>query len=90
MLLKHCMKFIAAEITELLKITKQDIVALATTRNKNVVVIDWQLGLNCFAFICSKHILSGNLNNTEVCYDIRCYQYNSILYLNLEANSHRL
>ena len=31
MLLKHCKKFTAAEITELVKITKQDIAALATS-----------------------------------------------------------
>ena len=34
MLLKHCMKFIAAEITELVKITKQEIVALVTAKNE--------------------------------------------------------
>ena len=39
MLLKHCMKFIAAEITELVKITKQEIVALATTRNEMLLLL---------------------------------------------------
>ena len=39
MLLKHSMKFIAAEITELVKITKQDIVALATTRNEMLLLL---------------------------------------------------
>ena len=37
MLLKHCMKFIAAEITELVKITKQEIVA--TTRNEMLLLL---------------------------------------------------
>ena len=40
MLLKHCMKFIAAEITELVKITKQEIVALAATRNEMLLLVD--------------------------------------------------
>ena len=39
MLLTHCKKFIAAEITELLKITKQEIVALATTRNEMLLLL---------------------------------------------------
>ena len=34
MLLKHCMKFIAVEITELVKITKQEIVVLVTAKNE--------------------------------------------------------
>ena len=41
MLLKHCKKFTAAEITELVKITKQEIAALATSSNKmSVLLID--------------------------------------------------
>ena len=39
MLLKHYMKFIAAEITELVKITKHEIVALATTRNEMLLLL---------------------------------------------------
>ena len=39
MLLKHCMKFIAAEITELVKITKQEMVPLATTRNEMLLLL---------------------------------------------------
>ena len=38
MLLKHRMKFTAAEITELVKITKQEIGALATTRNEMLLL----------------------------------------------------
>ena len=38
MLLKHFMKFIAAEITELVKITKQEIAALATARNEMLLI----------------------------------------------------
>ena len=74
MLLKHCKKFTAAEITELVKIMKQEIGALPTSSNgMSVLLIDsLEVGLNCFAFICSKHILSGNLSNTEDCYDIKC------------------
>ena len=33
------MKFIAAEITELVKITKQEFVALATTRNEILLLL---------------------------------------------------
>ena len=41
MLLKHCKKFTAAEITELVKITKQEIAALATSSNEmSVLLID--------------------------------------------------
>ena len=39
MLLKHCMKSIAAEITELVKVTKQKIAVLATTRNKMLLLL---------------------------------------------------
>ena len=39
MLLKHCMKFIAAETTELVKITKQEIEVLATTRNEMLLLL---------------------------------------------------
>ena len=41
MLLKHWKKFTAAEITELVKITKQEIAALATSSNEmSVLLID--------------------------------------------------
>ena len=41
MLLKHCKKFTAAEITELVKITKQEIGALPTSSNgMSVLLID--------------------------------------------------
>ncbi len=41
MLLKHCKKFTAAEITELVKITKQEIGALPTSCNEmSVLLID--------------------------------------------------
>ena len=41
MLLKHCKKSTAAEITELVKITKQEIAALATSSNEmSVLLID--------------------------------------------------
>ena len=41
MLLKYCKKFTAAEITELVKITKQEIGALATSSNgMSVLLID--------------------------------------------------
>ena len=69
MLLKHLMKFTAAEISEIVKIMKQDIDAPATTRNEMLLLL--MDGLDCFPFVCSKHILSGNLNNTDVCYNIR-------------------
>ena len=36
---EHSMKFIAAEITELVKITKEEIVALATTRNEMLLLL---------------------------------------------------
>ena len=39
MLLTHCMKFTAPEITELVKITKQEIVALATTSNEMLLLL---------------------------------------------------
>ena len=39
MLPKHRMKFTAAEITELVKITKQEIVALAMTRNEMLLLL---------------------------------------------------
>ncbi len=38
MFLKHCKKFTAAEITELVKITKQEIAALATSSNEMSVL----------------------------------------------------
>ncbi len=41
MLLKHCKKFTAAEITELVKITKQEIAALAMSSDEmSVLLID--------------------------------------------------
>ena len=41
MLLKHCQKLTAAEITELVKIMKQEIAALATPSNEmSVLLID--------------------------------------------------
>ena len=41
MLLKHCKKFTAAEITELVKITKQEIVVLAKKNYEmSVLLID--------------------------------------------------
>ena len=41
MLLKHCKKFTAAEITELVNITKQEIGALPTSSNgMSVLLID--------------------------------------------------
>ena len=41
MLLKHCGKFTAAEITELVKITKQEIGTLPTSSNRmSVLLID--------------------------------------------------
>ena len=70
MLLKHCKKFTAAEITELVKITKQEIAALATSSNEMSVLLIDSLDSTVLLFICSKHILSGNLSNTEHCYDI--------------------
>ena len=75
MLLKHRMKFIATEITELVKITKQETGALATTKNENLMkccyysLTAWT---PLFCFHMFKIHTSGNLNNTEVCYDIRC------------------
>ena len=39
MLLKHRMKFTAAEITELVTITKQEIVALVTTSNEMLLLL---------------------------------------------------
>ena len=39
MLLTHCKKFTAAEITELVKITKQKIAALATTSNEMLLLL---------------------------------------------------
>ena len=50
------MKFTVDEITELVKITKQEIAALATSSNEigNVCVIDRQLGLQVFCFNMSK------------------------------------
>ena len=39
MLLKHCKKFTAAKITELVTINKQEIAALATTSNKMLVCV---------------------------------------------------
>ena len=39
MLLKHRLKFTAAEITELVKITKQVIVALATTSSEMLLLL---------------------------------------------------
>ena len=39
MLLKHCKKFTAAEITELVKITKQEIGALPTSSNAGMSVL---------------------------------------------------
>ena len=72
MLLKHCGKFTAAEITELVKITTQEIGALPTSSNGMSVLLIDSLDSTVFAFTCSKHILSGNLSNTEYCYDIIC------------------
>ena len=74
MLLKHCKKFTAAEITELVKITKQEIGALPTSSNGMSVLLIDSLALDStvLLFVCSKHILSGNLSNTEDCYDIIC------------------
>ena len=68
MLLKHCKKFTAAEITELVKITKQEIAALATSSNEmSVLLID---SLDSTVLLLLKHILSGNPSNTEDCYHI--------------------
>ena len=39
MLLKHCEKFAAAEITELVKITKQEIAALAKSSHEMLVLL---------------------------------------------------
>ena len=39
MLLMHCKKFTAAEMIELVKITKQEIVAKATTSNEMLVLL---------------------------------------------------
>ena len=72
MLLKHCKKFTAAAITELVKITKQEIGALPTSSNGMSVLLIDSLDSTVLLFICSKHILSGNLSNTEYCYDIIC------------------
>ena len=43
MLLKPCMKFIAAEITELVKITKQEIVVLVTAKNEMLLLTELRL-----------------------------------------------
>ena len=59
------------EITELVKITKQEIATLAKSSNEMSVLLIDTRGLDSFAFICSKHVLSDNLINTEYCYDIR-------------------
>ena len=71
MLLKHCKKFTAAEITELVKITKQEIGALPTSSNgMSVLLIDSLDSTVLLLYV--QNILSGNLSNTEDCYDIIC------------------
>ena len=87
MILKHCMKFTAAEITELVKITKQEIGALAATRNKMLLLLIDSLDSSVllsyvrfvFRFALRKFITISDPTNTT-----------QILYLNLEATSHRL
>ena len=90
MLLKHGKKFTVAEITELMKITKLEVAALATTSIEMSVLLIDRLD-STVLLLHVRNILSCNLTKQHgrlLPYYMRVIQLD--FYLNLEATFHRL